>query len=260
MFVAASTAAGQSTAADSTLMSVGQFPRFESDPYIRRPTASAEPTFTDKETEQEWQVALKYGMPLGDGRWSAQVSVPFEEVNGPGKQAAGLSDVEFTLNREIARGAWKQIGSLKLTANTATNQQLGDGQWEIEPTYAIGHWFSPLLSSGLLLSWTYGFWVDSGKTREDVIQPRLIFNYHLTTRDNLSFDLRPRFDLTRHEFYSTLMPFILRPIGQTLQHTDRLRVPAQPAGGETRRELAGVHRYLPRVVIDAEGATRLSLA
>jgi hypothetical protein len=91
---------------------------------------------------------------------------------------------------------------------------LGDGQWEIEPTYALGHWFDPKFSGGLLLSWTYGFWVDSGKTREDVIEPRIILNYHVTERDNLSLDLRPRFDLTRNEFYSTLMPFISGPLGK----------------------------------------------
>jgi hypothetical protein len=210
----ASIVLGQATAADSGLISVGKFPRFESDPYIRRPTLSAEPTFTDKETEQQWEVAFKYGMPILDDRWSWQVSVPIEHVDGPGKNATGLSDIELTMNREISRGAWKQAASLQLTANTASNDQLGNGQWEIMPTYSIGHWLSPLFSTGMLLSWQYGFLVDNGKTQTDIIEPRIIFGTHMDViGDLLALDLRPRFDLTRNEFYTTLMPFLSGALG-----------------------------------------------
>jgi hypothetical protein len=212
--IVAPTASAQGSSTDSGFISVGNFPRFESDPYIRRPTVSAEPTFTDKETEQQWELALKYGMPFAGDRWSWQLSVPVEEVNGPGKQAIGLSDVEGTVNREISRGAWKQALSLQLTANTATNDLLGGGQWEIMPTYAIGHWLSPLFSAGMLLSWQYGFLVEDGKTQTDIIEPRILFATHLDViGDLLSLDLRPRFDLTRNEFYSTLMPFLSGSLG-----------------------------------------------
>ncbi len=223
LLVAGGSARGQATspASDSTppqsdtgFISIGHFPRFESDPYIKRRTFSAEPTFTDKETDQEWQLALKYGAPIDGGlRWSWQLSVPFEIVDTPGKpSAAGLSDVSLTVNHTYG-GALRQALSLQLTANTATNQTLGDDQWEIEPTYTLGGWLAPWFSSGLLLSWTYGFWVDSSKTREDVIQPRMIFGFHPDERLDLTLDLRPRFDLTRDEFYSTLMVLASRPLG-----------------------------------------------
>ena len=222
-FASAATAGGQATtpppdsasppSADSGFISIGHYPRFESDPYIKRRTISAEPTFTDKETEQEWQLALKYGAPIdGALRWSWQFSVPFEEVNSPSKpSAAGLSDVALTVNHTYG-GTLRQALSLQLTANTATNQLLGDDQWEIEPTYTLGGWLVPWFSSGLLLSWSYGFWMDSGKTREDVIQPRMIFGFHPDERLDLTLDLRPRFDLTRDEFYSTLMVLMSRPL------------------------------------------------
>ena len=210
-----STASAQAARTDSGYATIGDFPRFESDPYIHRPTASAEPTFTSKETEQQWGVAFKYGMPIGGQRWSSQLSVPVEQVTATsGKQAAGLGDVAFTVNHELSQGDPKQAVSLQLTANTATNQLLGNDQWEITGTYTLRHWFAPRISTAFLPSWTYGFWVDSGKTREDVIEPRLIFNVHGNGDRTASLDLRPRIDLSRGEFYSTLMPFISSPLGK----------------------------------------------
>jgi hypothetical protein len=144
-------------------------------------------------------------------QWSWQLSVPVEEVNGPEKQASGLGDVALTVNHTFG-GALRGAFSLQLTANTATNQELGDDQWEIEPTATFGGWVVPWFSAGVLLSWSYGFWVDSGKTQEDVIQPRMIFGFHPDERLDLSVDLRPRFDRTRDEFYSTLMVLASRPI------------------------------------------------
>jgi hypothetical protein len=199
---------------DTDFVSMGGLPRVESDPYIGRPTLSLEPTYTDKESEDQFELASKYGRPFDHERWSWQVAVPVEWVDSADQRFSGLSDVSLTLNHNWSKGHKRQAASLQLTANSASDPALGNGQWEVKSMYSIGRWLTTNVSAGLMLSWTYGFDVDSGRTRENVIEPRMLTSFHLRAKRHLTLDLRPRFDLTRHEFYSTLMLLISSPLGR----------------------------------------------
>ena len=211
--LAALPVAAQEMARDTGFIAAGKLPRIESDPYIGRPTFSLEPTWTDKESENQLEFTFKYGAPFKRRDWSWQLSVPVEHVESTGKQVNGLSDISFQLNHALSWAHWRQAVSLKLTANSAANPSLGDGQREIEPSYVIGAWLTPHISTGMLLSWAYGFDVDSGRSRKNVITPRTIVSLHFHGRRDFTLDLRPRFDLTRNEFYSTLMLMMSAPLG-----------------------------------------------
>jgi hypothetical protein len=214
MLAATLPAAAQDAPKDSGFISTGSLPRIESDPAIRRPTLSLVPTWTDKEDETQTELKLSFGAPTEDRTWSAKLSVPLEYVDSGAKHVSGLADIALTVNRVISQGRWRQAASLQLTANTATNPSLGNGQWEVEGTYSVGRWFTPAFSTGMLLSWTYGFAVDSGRKRTDVIEPRLVFAFHFHAQRDFALDLRPRFDLTRNEFYSTLMVMMSQPLAK----------------------------------------------
>jgi hypothetical protein len=200
--------------ADTGVAGAGELPRIESDPHVSRPTMSWKVEAVDQEHDDYWKLVPKWSTPFAHNS-SWEVELPLERWDSGGASVSGIAGANVVLNHGWRRHGLAQSLSLQLNANVATSPQLGSHQWEIEGTYGAGAWLGHALSGGLLLSWTYGFAVDSGFTQTNVIQPRVVVSFHLTRRVDATLDWRPRFDLTRGEYYATLMPMIALPLGRT---------------------------------------------
>jgi hypothetical protein len=85
----------------------------------------------------------------------------------------------------------------------------------VQLQYSISHWFADeRLHFRFMPYWQYGFAVDTafGTKQKNVIVPRLVISARVTPELNATLDWRPRFDLTRNEYYATLMGLLSRPL------------------------------------------------
>jgi len=208
--------------ADSDYGADGAMPRIQDDPNIQRPTAATEIDYVRKVSSNYWQLVLSYARPFAKRRASWQINVPVQYwMSVPsGSDVFGLTNSWFTVNVRISspESKWRQIVSLTLTPQASfINDTLGNNQWYIQPQYAISRWFAQdRIQARLLLNWQYGFWVDSGTTKKNVLMPRLVLNGRVTDKLDAGIDYRPRFDFERNEFYSTLQLFASRALTNTL--------------------------------------------
>ena len=195
---------------DSAFGPEGAVPRIQGDPYITKPTAGVELDYVAQVSDNYWQLQFSYARPFEKRKSSWEIDLPFQywESVPPGKTVTGLANMTFIVNRLFsARDAsWQQIASITFNAQTGIiNPTLGNNQWIFQPQYAISHWFvKDRLQARLLLYWQYGFFVDSGTTKKNILIPRLVANTRLSTRLDAGLDYRPRFDFQRNQFYSTL--------------------------------------------------------
>ena len=198
-------------------------PRIEGDPNIQVPTAGLQLTFVDQVWDTYQQVQFSYARPFAKRKASWEIDLPFQHWDSVSstKTATSVANVTFNVNRVIssADAGWRQTLSLALSTQTGlVDPSIGNNQWIIQPQYSISHWFfDNHFHFRSITYWQYGFAVDTatGTRKKNVIVPRIVLTGRLDRQLSVTLDLRPRIDITRHAFYSTLMFMLSRPIGNS---------------------------------------------
>lgn len=199
----------------------GAMPRIEGDVNIRRPTAGLELIFVDQVWDTYQQVTFIYARPFAKRKASWEIDIPiqhFDSISG-GKSVTSLANISLIVNRRLNTdsASWRQTISLQLQPQTGLEDpSIGNNQWIIQPQYAISHWFGDnRFHFRSLTYWQYGFAPDTSAhpTKRNIIVPRLVLTGRLNSKWDATADLRPRIDITRNAFYSTLMFLVSRPFG-----------------------------------------------
>ncbi|HUO52242.1 MAG TPA: hypothetical protein VMT93_06975 [Gemmatimonadaceae bacterium] len=209
-------------AADSAYGPDGDLPQIQQDPNIQRPTAGLEVDYYRQVKDNYWQVVASYARPFEQRKASWEIDVPWQWWTSvpPGGYVTGPANASLIVNRRFteAGAKWRVIGSLTLNPQASfLNDTLGNNQWIITPQVSVSRWFaSDRLQVRLLTYWQYGFWVDSGTTKKNILVPRLVLNSRITDRLYGGLDYRPRFDFQRDQFYSTLQAFASYALANSL--------------------------------------------
>jgi hypothetical protein len=148
---------------------------------------------------------------------SWELDVPFQHWDSVGgsKIVNGPANITLNVNKTIAEGKWRQIASVALSPSIGglVNTSIGNDQWVMQLQYSISRWFAEnRVHLRFIPYWQYGFAVDLGTTQKNVIVPRLVVSGRVTDKLNATLDWRPRFDLTRGQYYATLMALLSRPL------------------------------------------------
>jgi hypothetical protein len=205
---------------DSLFGAQGAMPRIEGDPNIQKSTAGAQCTFVDQLSDTYQQIQLSYARPFAHRSASWEIDVPvqhWDSVTG-GKTATSLANVSLSVNKRISskNSEWRQFASFALSPQTGLeNESIGSDQWTINGQWSISHWFyDQRLHLRFLPNWTYGFGVNTsnGTKQKNVIITRVVVTGRVTQTVDASLDWRPRFDLTRGQYYSTLMALVSAPL------------------------------------------------
>ena len=208
--------------ADSLYGADGALPRIEGDPNIMRPTATVQLTVVEQVWKSYQQIQFSYARPFLKRKASWQVDIPiqhWDSISG-NKSVTSLANVSLTVNRRLdgEKASWRQALSLSLLPQTGLEDpSVGNNQWVVQPQYSISHWFAAdRVQFSSITYWTYGFAPDTAAhpTKKNIIVPRLVLTGRLNSKLSATLDLRPRIDITRHAFYSTLMVLVSRPLGE----------------------------------------------
>jgi hypothetical protein len=207
-------------ARDSLFGPQGDMPRIEGDPNIQRPTASAQLTFVDQVNDTYQQIQFGYARPFAHRSASWEIDVPIQHWDSVGgnKTVTSLANISLIVNKRISsrNATWRQFASLTLLPQTGLeNESVGNDQWVIQGQWSASRWFfDERLHFRFLPSWTYGWWVNTsnGTKQKNVIVPRMVVTGRVTSTFDASLDFRPRIDLARGEFYSTLMALVSTPL------------------------------------------------
>jgi hypothetical protein len=118
-------------------------------------------------------VALKYDRALGP-KWGTNVELPVVDFSAPGLGETGLGDTNFRLRYVDNRGRIAWIGGLEAVVPTASEDVLGSGKWQLNPTGGMVLALSQ--TAFLFFGYKHVFSVAGDDDRADLnqSQPRLI--------------------------------------------------------------------------------------
>jgi hypothetical protein len=217
--LARAAAAHKAVVEDSAYGPDGAMPRIQDDPYITKPTAAAQLTFVKQVHDNYDQIQFSYARPFMNKKASWEIDVPLQHWDSVGgsKIVNGFANITLNLNKTISDGKWRQIASIALSPNIGglVDPSIGNDQWVLQLQYSISRWFAGnRVHVRFIPYWQYGFAVDTvgGTVQKNLIVPRVVLSGRVTDKLNGTLDWRPRFDLTRNQYYATLMALVSRPL------------------------------------------------